>query len=221
MSAVSQGSDVPLPQKGKEVIPWTDSIRQSRTLTIYTGSLAGSWAHIFREALHDFNLLSSTHRIGITITQSKRAADEPGGADISVQTADGAISASYGSATKTGTFDGGRLHGLTLLFARQPENVLEKAYIYLPSQPKVNTPNGLRPAGAGIMKVIAAHELLHACGLENSNHSTDDLFQGTPRVDAGDTAKGDRVLIGTGPKAMPPLYLAGSTVKNIKDLWAR
>jgi hypothetical protein len=184
-------------------------------------SLAGSWAHIFRDALHDFNLLSSTHRLGVTIALSKRASNEQEGVNLSVQTADGPISASYGSATRTGNFDGTRLHGLTLLFSRQPENVLEKAYIYLPSQPKVNTPKGLRPAGAGVMKVIAVHELFHACGLENANHSSDDLFQGTPRVDAGDTAKGDRVLIGTGPKAMPPLYLSGTTAKSIKDLWAR
>ena len=70
------------------------------------------------------------------------------------------------------------------------------------------------------MKLIAAHELLHACGLENSEHTSDDLFQGTPRVDAGDTPKGDRVLIGTGPKLMPPLVLGGSTAKNMKELWA-
>ena len=98
--------------------------------------------------------------------------------------------------------------------------MLEKAFIYLPRQPRINTPGGLRPAGAGVMKVIAAHELLHACGLENSDHSSDDLFQGTPRVDAGDKARDDKVLIGTGPKAMPPLFLGGSTAKSIKDLWA-
>ena len=203
------------------MIPWIDSIRQSGTLTIYTASLAGTWAHVFREALHDFNLLASTNRLGVSIKPSKVPADKEGGANLSVQTADGPISASYDGAKQTGTFDGARLHGLTLLFARQPENVLEKAYIFLPSRPKVNTPNGLRPAGAGVMKVIAAHELLHACGLDNSSHSNDDLFQGTPRVDAGDTAQGDRILIGTGPKGMPPLYLSGSTAKNIKDLWAK
>jgi hypothetical protein len=201
------------------LIPWTNNIRQSRTLTIYTGSLAGNWAHVFREALHDFNLLASAHNLGVSIKASSQPPDGQGGANLSVQTADGPISAAYDGTTRDGTFDGKRLHGLTLLFAR--DNALEKAYIYLPSQPKINTPNGLRAAGAGVMKVIAAHELLHACGLENSNHSNDDLFQGNPRVDAGDTAKGDRVLIGTGPKAMPPLYLAGGTAQGIKDLWAR
>ena len=201
------------------LIPWADSVRQSRTLTVYMDALAGNWTHVFREALRDFNLLSTANKLAVTIAASKRPAEAQDGANISVRTADGAISASYDGATQSGDFDGKRLHGLTLLFARQPGNVLEKAYIYLSSQPGVNTPKGLRPAGAGVMKVIAAHELLHACGLENANHSNGDLFQGTPRVDAGDTAREDRVLIGAGPKAMPPLFLAGSTAQNLKSLW--
>jgi hypothetical protein len=203
------------------MIPWPESIRQSGVLTIYMEALAGTWAHVFREALHDFNLLSSANRLGIKLVTSKQPPEGDSGSNISVQTADGAISAAYGDTTRAGDFDGKRLHGLTLLFSRQPENVLEKAFIYLPAQPRVNTPKGLRPAGAGVMKVIAAHELLHACGLENANHSSDDLFQGMPRVDAGDTARDDKVLIGTGPKTMPPLFLGGSTAKNIKDLWTR
>ena len=134
-------------------------------------------------------------------------------------TANGPISAAYDGETQTGQFDGGRLHGLTLLFARVPGNVLEKAFIYLPSEPKVNTPKGQRPVGAGVMKVIAAHELLHACGLENADHASD-LFQANPRVDAGNIAMQDKVLIGTGPRNMPPLHLDGATAKNIKDLWS-
>jgi hypothetical protein len=68
--------------------------------------------------------------------------------------------------------------------------------------------------------VIAAHELLHACGLEDADHSSD-LFQASPRVNPGDGAAGDKVLIGMGPKSMPPLLLDGVTAKNIKDLWAK
>jgi hypothetical protein len=200
------------------MISWTSGIRQSGSLTIYIAALAGNWAHVFREAMHEFNVLSSAHKLGVVIRESKLPPEHAEGANVSVQTANGAISASYDGTSRSETFDGGRLHGLTLLFSR--DRVLERASIYLPSQPKVNTPAGLRPVGAGVMKLIAAHELLHACGLENSDHSSDDLFQGMPRVDAGDTPKGDRVLIGTGPKLMPPLYLGGGTAKNIKELWA-
>ena len=68
------------------------------------------------------------------------------------------------------------------------------------------------------MKVIATHELLHACGLDDADHSSD-LFQANPRVNPGDNAAGDKVLIGTGPKSMPPLVLDGATAKKIQDLW--
>jgi hypothetical protein len=202
------------------MIPWTDNVRQSGKLTIYMGALAGSWGHVFREALHEFNVLSSAHKLGVSITESKHPPDDKAGANVSVQTASGPISASYDNETRSEDFDGGRLHGRTLLFWRDPGNVVEKAFIYLPSQPRVNTPKGQRPVGAGVMKVIAAHELLHACGLDDADHSGN-LFQANPRVNPGDGAAGDKVLIGMGPKSMPPLLLDGATVKNIKDLWAK
>jgi hypothetical protein len=200
------------------MIPWTDSVKKSGALTIYIGTLAGSWANVFRDALQEFNVLSSAYKLGVTIKQSKQPPDGDAGANISVETASGPISASYDKETRSENFDGGRLHGRTMLFWRDPENVVEKAFIFLPSQPKVNTPKGQRPVGAGVMKVIATHELLHACGLDDADHSSD-LFQANPRVNPGDNAAGDKVLIGTGPKSMPPLVLDGATAKKIQDLW--
>jgi hypothetical protein len=49
-------------------IPWTDNVRQSGKLTIYMGALAGSWGYVFREALHEFNVLSPAHKLGVSIT---------------------------------------------------------------------------------------------------------------------------------------------------------
>jgi len=202
------------------MIPWTGSVKQSGKLTIYLAPLAGSWGHVFRDALRAFNALCSTNKLGITITESKVPPEHQGGANISVRAASGAVSATYDGETRSENFDGARLHGRTLLFYRAPQNVVEKAFIFLPTEPKVNTPQGQRPVGVGVMKVIAAHELLHACGLEDADHSSD-LFQANPRVDAGTTAASDKVLIGTGPKSMPPLLLDGATVQNVIGLWAK
>jgi hypothetical protein len=200
------------------MIPWTDSVKTTGKLTIYIGALAGSWGHAFRQAMQEFNNLASAHKLGVTITEPKNA--DKDAVNLTVQTANGPVSASYDGQTRSEQFDGGRIHGQTLLFWRDPGNVVEKGFIYLPDQPLVNTPSGQRPVGAGVMKVIGAHELLHACGLDNGDHSTD-LFQANPQVDYGNTAASDRILIGKGPKGMPPLVLDGATAKKIRDLWAK
>lgn len=203
------------------MIPWTDDIKKTGKLSIYVGSLAGTWAHVFREALREYNALCAGHKLGITLSESKAAPTEDGGANVSVEIADGAISRIYGKTDLSEPFDGKRLHGRTLLISREGADILEKVFIYLPSQPQVNTPQGLRAVGTGVMKVIAAHELVHACGLENGDHTSDDLFQGNPRVDFGNTPAQDKILIGTGPKKMPPIYMSGSTANKLKDAWSR
>jgi hypothetical protein len=111
------------------------------------------------------------------------------------------------------------MHGLTWLLSR--DGVIEKAAVFLPSQPQVNTPNGLRAVGPNVMKLIAIHELVHACGLTNNEHSPNDLFQANPQVDHGDMAAGDKVTIQAGGKVswMPPFVLSGPTANHIRRLW--
>lgn len=202
------------------MIRWNNAVKSSGKLPIYIGALAGAWTHVFREAMRDFNLLSLSHKLNISFVESKTAPGEDSGAVVSVETADGTISRAYKNANYSEAFDGKRLHGRTLQVAAEGQNTMEKAFIYLPTQPSVNTPRGIRPTGPGVMKVIAAHELLHACGLENDDHQDDDLFQGYPRVNPGDNAAGDKILIGVGPRSMPPLVLGSVTVQNLKGLWS-
>jgi hypothetical protein len=111
------------------------------------------------------------------------------------------------------------MHGHT--FLAQRDGGIEKAFIFLPAQPRVNTPRGVRAVGENVMKVIAVHELVHACGLENSDHALDDLFQANPQVDPGTTAAQDRVRIQHGRRTryMPPLVLGGGTIRSIRTLW--
>jgi hypothetical protein len=201
------------------MIPWNNTVKASGKLTIFMGPLAGAWTHVFREAMRDFNLLMLSHKLPISFVESKTAPGEDTGALVSVETADGSIARNYKNGSYTETLPGKGMHGRTGQMATEGQTVMEKAFIYLPTQPSVNTPQRIRPVGHGVMKVIAAHELLHACGLENDDHQSDDLFQGNPRVSLGDTPPGDKVLIGTGPRSMPPLVLGPVTVQNLKELW--
>ena len=203
-------------------IPWTNSIKHRGRLSIYTDpSVTGTWAVVFREALREFNALSHRHRLGVTLTPSGASPTESGGADVSVETASGTVSRTYRGTEISESLDGTRMHGSTLQVSRA--DAIEKAFIFLPSHPQVNTPRGVRAVGTSVMKLIAVHELVHACGLENSEHTTDDLFQASPLVDPGSTPVGDRVRIEAGGRMrwMPPLVLSASTVENIRRLWAR
>ncbi len=200
-------------------MPWTSAIKRKKQLAVYTGSSLGSWAGILKDVIREFNSLSRKYQLGVTLIESSNPPTDTGGADISIQSANGAVSFSYGGVTKPGSFSGIQMHGLTLLFSR--DGFIEKAAVFLPSHPQVNTPNGLRAVGPNVMKLIAIHELVHACGLTNNEHSPSDLFQANPQVYPGDTAAGDKVMIQTGGKVtgMPPFVLSSQTANHVKRLW--
>lgn len=198
---------------------WIDSIRQTHQLKYYLNSITGLWLTAIREAISEFNTLSSRHELGVTYTQSTTAPSDSGGADISISTGSGSMSFSY-SGARTTIVNGGSLQGSTLLISRQ-DSPIEKAFMFLPNQPLINTPSGQRPTGQGVMKVIALHELIHGCGLHNSDHTADDVFNGHPTVDFGRTAVQDRVqiMVGGQYRSMPPIIFSGTTAVKISRLW--
>jgi len=193
--------------------PWIDSVKSSGQLSVHS-TLAGSWRTLFADALREFNTLSAGHRLGVTLTATTES-----GANVEVQTGNGAISCTYAGATARGVLSGQMMHGRSFLFSVGGK--VEKAHVYVPSGPLVNTPRGQRPVGTNVMKLILVHELVHACGLTNDEHSRDDLFQASPQVDPGTNASDDRVRIESGGRMswMPPLVLSATTVTAIKSLW--
>jgi len=201
---------------------WIDRVKESGQLTVFLGeTVTGQWASVMSEAIRDFNALSRIKGLGVTLVTASEApaARGGGGADVAVALGSGNITASYEGTVTTGNFDGSTMHGQTLQY--KIDNRIEKAFVFLPAAPLINTPRGRRPVGPGVMKVIAIHEFVHACGLSNAEHSTDDLFQGFPQVDPGDNAAGDRVRIQSGRSMtwMPPLVMAANTVRRIKSVW--
>ena len=68
------------------------------------------------------------------------------------------------------------------------------------------------------MKVIAVHELIHACGLENQDHATDDGLFYFPLAPSGD---GKIIVPAEGKEGlpMPPLCLDALTAAKIGSLW--
>lgn len=92
--------------------------------------------------------------------------------------------------------------------------------MFLPAHPKISTPSAWRPVGPKVLTLIAVHELLHACGLEDGDHVPSGLFQASPSVDYGDTAIADRTRVQPGvDRFMPPFVLDDVSVQTLKSLW--
>jgi hypothetical protein len=202
---------------------WNDKVRKTGRLRVHADSTIrkGIWGSLIEASIREFNQLSKQHKFGVTLQES----DEPpipgrGGADVLVAAASGQIDFKYDGIEEQIAFDGTRMHGKTRQI--RSDDGMEKAYVYLPAQPMINTPTGRRAVGPAIMKLIAVHEFVHACGLVDAEHTTEDLFQGNPNVDYGQNAARDRAM---GKRAnqtvwMPPLFLSATTARRIKDNWA-
>jgi hypothetical protein len=199
--------------------PWLDSIKRTHQLTYFLNSLTGLWPSAVQDAVREFNGLSRQHNLGVTYVQTRTAPTDTGGANLSIATGNGTVTFSY-SGNHSTTIDGRALQGSTLLISR-PDGPIEKAFMFLPNQPTINTPRGMRPTGAGVMKVIALHELIHGCGLHNSDHTPEDVFNGFPSADSGPTAARDRIQITVGGqyRFMPPIIFSAATARKISQLW--
>lgn len=196
-------------------MPWTDPIRERGVLQVHPApSIArGSWRAVFDQAVQKFNWLSGANSLGVTLARARRAEE----AHVTVEAASRSIDGEYDGVPIRHAFSGSALHGYTALASR--EGHIEKAFVFLPSMPQVNTPRGPREVGPGVKLVIAVHELVHACGLTNADHASDDLFMGFPTVDAGTRPEGDRVRV-SHSVVMPPLVLGAGTVAKVRRVWS-
>jgi len=211
---------------------WLESIRSTRQLSVFPGgTLAGSWPAVFDSALQEFNKLSSALGLGVTLTRSATPVNRfLTGANVQFEAATNAF-------TFENTFWGPQTVSLTGSTAKtrplpstSAGGRLGQALILVPLAPKVLAgPTGqrtLREAGDPIKLVIAVHELIHACGLDDSDHTPlgdPDVFV-SPLVDdadAVDPAK-DREDAGTKNGVaikLPPLLLSAQTAVKIQALW--
>jgi hypothetical protein len=200
---------------------WIESVKNTNQLAVYDGIGGGRWANVFKKALGEFNKLSRRYGLGIRV---KDAGGE-GGAQVLMRLGAGAATFEYDQKTYSSVFDKAKMHGSTHLVSRRGESRVEKAFIFLPSEPQISTPNGIRDAGINILTFIAVHELIHACGLHDSDHGIDGVFYSNPGAYPGDTPKQDKVTVTrkVGSKLkismMPELFLDNATVATIQRLW--
>jgi hypothetical protein len=201
--------------------PWISSIRTTGLLSYYIdSSVSGTWSKAVDAALVEFERASRHYKFGVKMVASKTVPSDSGGAEIQFATANGTAKFSYRGEFSI-EMSGTALKAYTRL-VRTEEGPTEKAYIFLPATPLMNSPSGQRQTGAGVMQVMALHELIHACGLENEDHTPGDIFDGNPQPNPGNRPSDDHLdaLEGSKRHSMPPILWSIATIKKIKAQWS-
>jgi hypothetical protein len=189
--------------------PWVRSVRTAKQLTVFrAASASGPWAGVLTTAIARFNDLSTKLRLGVSLNAVTTPPDANGlgGANVQFATSHGAYSFQGMGAQGSGNLPANANGGITHLVSLNGE--CAKAFVFL-------------PVGSGhheFMKVcMAVHELIHATGLQNSDHSSD----GDPDVFCSSlTPSGSGVQCGVfANRTMPPIWMTNRTAQKIQALW--
>jgi hypothetical protein len=222
------------------ITPWTASVKKTQQLTVFPTDTVtkGPWGSVFTSAIQEFNRLSTTMKLGVTLVVSQTPPDTKsiGGANVQFDALNG--SASYtvlGKDLKSSSVDGSGLSALTEPVRWQRDNgdkELIKAFIFMPLAPTITavkdakaSKTAQRDAGDPVKLFIAVHEFVHACGLDNHDHSPEtapDVFVGQPQPEAGamDKPDDDRLRLRLDPKlTAPPIFLTTRTAGLIQKNW--
>jgi hypothetical protein len=218
-------------------IPWPAATRLTKKLTIFpTKAFMDSavWGSTFQKILDKFNELSKANNMVVTLAKSDQRPDPNGngGADVQMDLSTPGQTHSFiykgshtGSLLPPPAFNG-KCHVVI------QGGEMDRAFIFLPIDPRTDASGG-RPIGTGLKIAIALHEVLHACGLDDTDpgHQTQlndpDLFRTGADgdfnfpVDAvpGDPTKpGDRLALGF-KKFTPPFFLTARTVGLVRSIW--
>lgn len=191
---------------------WREDTRTTGKLRIAekAGFKRAPWKGLLSRAIKEFNALSKTYDLLVTFVEDS----QPGQANVTVDTVAG--SNLVGHAPFQSFVPEGRPDSDGRVF---------RCDITLPSDPKVNTPQGQRRVGSGVLLVMLVHEMVHACGLSNEEHSkTTDLFLASPSILIGDRQAEDsvdsrRTAADKTRIGMPPLLLDDNTAESIRKSW--
>jgi len=198
---------------------WSSGVKDAGELIVYNDLTSGGWVHIFKIALQLFNAL------GLPVKMSE--VKNESSANVVMRVASGLPAYEYNGTSYSSPkpFDPKRLHGYTMLLHAQ-DGPIEKAVVFLPSAPQSGPTFPQYARGKAVyekatpemMKVIAVHELIHACGLDNNDHATDDGVFYFPLAPSG-TGKMIVPRQGQDQKPMPPIRISQSTVGRVASLW--
>ena len=155
--------------------PWDANLTKQRTqLSVFAGPdllKSPAWgANLFKGILDEFNKLSSSLKLKVTLVQTSIAPDPngPGGANVQIEVSNGNHTFTVDGKQETGSLDPPpNINGICHRILQGGE--MKRAFIFLPTAPRIDLPTPSVPSprfvGEGVRIAVALHEVLHACGL--------------------------------------------------------
>jgi hypothetical protein len=190
------------------IVPWHKNDQRKKTLTYAVKAMGGQWAPMVDKAIAEFNRQMSQHGIKLALSKVQKGM----GPHIVLETQPGnGLHGSAPSETK-------RINGVLYL---------DVVTVRVPATPRVNPDDPKsREVGPGVRLCLLVHELIHAVGLDNGEHSPDDVFAAKSVVipkgqylQSRKQATEDMVQPPDGSAPMPPIRIGARTVANLKKAW--
>ena len=190
------------------IIGWHKSVQQKGTLTYDVRAMGGQWTAVLDKAIAEFNRQMALHGVKLALAKVAKGM----GPHIVLETQPGhGLHGSAPSQTK-------RINGVLYL---------DEVTVRVPATPRVNPDDPKsREVGPSVRLCLLVHELIHAVGLSNEEHSPEDVFAGKSVVipkgqylKSGNQASEDLVQPPDGSAPMPPVRIGARTVGNLKQAW--
>jgi len=215
--------------------PWIKGVQITGQLTVFpTASLlsAPAWGgQLFTQTLNEFNRLAQANLFGVRLVRSNSPTDGTGGgANIQVDVSKGSHTFIDGQGVKqTGQLNvtPGQVRGIThsITFGAGASEKVAWAWVFVPANPVLGA--GQRGVGNGVKVGLTLHELLHACGLREtdpghkSTIQAGDVFMTDSIVNAGSRPDEDKYQFGSGnqPDAAGRFILSTTTVSLVQSVW--
>jgi hypothetical protein len=190
------------------IIPWHKNVQRKNTLTYSVKAMGGQWAAVLDKAFAEFNRQMSHHGLKLALSKVEKGM----GPHIVLETQPGSgLHGSAPSQTK-------RINGV---------EYLDSVTIRVPATPRVDPKDPKsREVGPSVRLCLLVHELIHAVGLSNHEHSPDDVFAAESYVitkgqylKSGTQAAEDLVQPPDGSPPMPPIRIGAKTLADLKRAW--
>jgi hypothetical protein len=190
------------------IVPWHKNVQRKNTLTYQVKAMGGQWTAVLDKALAEFNRLMSQHGLKLALSKVEKGM----GPHIVLETEPGSgLHGSAPSQTK-------RINGVLYL---------DVVTIRVPATPRVDPKDPRsREVGPNVRVCLLVHELIHAVGLDNDEHTPDDVFAAKSVVipkghylPSRRQATEDVVQPPDGSAPMPPIRIGARTVTNLKKAW--